>query len=771
LADTAREKLASHLASSVECLTIAKFRQEQIQELEIDFTENDYSQKSKLMLFLATIYARVSDEKNYIFFEKCFNYFTEFRSFTLDDEILNSILEKIEPEIQKSVLYFHHVFNSMNLVDEHGTYFLWSDKLRSGNLPIKYPQGRSLIFWGFDFMSASQVDLIKSLAIRDDVYIPFSQDVFVRSNELDWIKWLAPSPDLVELLPAMEQDFSPIKYLEFELGNMAKTMKSHFGNSQPNMNIYLLERELGLEDISEIPFSLVHYKTKVDIFEIALNEIFQEILTINHTFSFEVLCKQLTGMKSAAVDTQNFRKLKVIQSFFENLNYWNGLSEENIVLGEFELKTIYEATKLNLPRIYGINQNIANINILSKKDILNEVPNGINVVCAKQAYGPLKNSDSLLNKEVEQILATIGPVKRAELEYLLFKQKLKEVLCTENSILFIENKLADHDLGWSEIFKDFSFSEIQTNLNVETNSGYQFNLPRSIVRMEKISYSRLQSYIDCPRKYYHQYVEKLAKNIIVNNTFSPSQLGTLEHKVIEKHFKQFSSFNEKNYHEFLITCVDEFLKSESLNVDLALYQGIIAEITDYTRAIIENLYTLQSHFNLSYTFEKKIQDSGDKRYTGSIDFFAQGPVQFLIDFKRSAASIPSNAEILDLRKIQLWHYLLRMQGSDEFNSEKPFVIGYVNLSELSKSLLYTNISNEADLSLIAELLGVKKINSFSKEMQDVFKEFTVYETTLIQKIESDLFYEIKPVNKSVCMYCDLNVVCPKRSSEDYYVRT
>ena len=76
----------------------------------------------------------------------------------------------------------------MEIVDEHKSYFLLSEKLRSSNVPVDYPTERNLVFYGFDFLSASQVDLFKSLALRDDVHIPIYKTVFEKDNNISLIQ-------------------------------------------------------------------------------------------------------------------------------------------------------------------------------------------------------------------------------------------------------------------------------------------------------------------------------------------------------------------------------------------------------------------------------------------------------------------------------------------------------------------------------------------------------------------------------------------------------
>ena len=103
--------------------------------------------------------------------------------------MLEAVLENYDEHLASGVLWLHRFMNELDLIDEHRSYFLLAETLRQGDLPVEYIVDKKLIFYGFDFMTASQVDLLKALALRDEVVIPFYSEAYKQTNNFDWINW------------------------------------------------------------------------------------------------------------------------------------------------------------------------------------------------------------------------------------------------------------------------------------------------------------------------------------------------------------------------------------------------------------------------------------------------------------------------------------------------------------------------------------------------------------------------------------------------------
>src|SRR5690606_10932440 len=69
-------------------------------------------------------------------------------------------------------------------------YYELSERLRFGKLSLDYLTERKIVFWGFDFFSPLQLDMIKALAIRDEIYLGLYEKVYTEAYSVDWVAWL-----------------------------------------------------------------------------------------------------------------------------------------------------------------------------------------------------------------------------------------------------------------------------------------------------------------------------------------------------------------------------------------------------------------------------------------------------------------------------------------------------------------------------------------------------------------------------------------------------
>ena len=87
------------------------------------------------------------------------------------------------------------------------------------------------------------------------------------------------------------------------------------------------------------------------------------------------------------------------------------------------------------------------------------------------------------------------------------------------------------------MIKGLSFNDKALSLNITRSRSY-FNPEPTEYHLKSISASKLQTYIDCPRKFYYQNVERVFPKLIFEQKLTPIDLGRIEHEVIEKYFEQ-----------------------------------------------------------------------------------------------------------------------------------------------------------------------------------------------------------------------------------------
>ena len=225
MADLVRGKFAD-LGTEAESITISKFIKNELNSLEIDEILENYKGKSELTLLLGAIWKKIGKNPDPVQFNKAFNLLTEFRSFSLSEQVLETVLDQYDSGLKESVLWLHRFLEQLEIVDEHKSYFLLSEKLRTSDLNPSYPQDRQIVFYGFDFMAASQIDMLKSLALRNDVHIPIYKDVLKKSQNIDWINWFDEhNLEIIDISEKLESQ-SELETSFFPKGYFSKALKN-----------------------------------------------------------------------------------------------------------------------------------------------------------------------------------------------------------------------------------------------------------------------------------------------------------------------------------------------------------------------------------------------------------------------------------------------------------------------------------------------------------------------------------------------------------------
>src|SRR5690606_17223007 len=86
----------------------------------------------------------------------------------------------------------------------------------------------------------------------------------------------------------------------------------------------------------------------------------------------------------------------------------------------------------------------------------------------------------------------------------------------------------------------------------------------SLRPLQKISATKLQSYLDCPRQYFYKYVDPKLPYQEFEHHLLPKDLGILEHRIIERYCKMHHNFDEVVHQCFSQQQWDLFLKEKNL---------------------------------------------------------------------------------------------------------------------------------------------------------------------------------------------------------------
>lgn len=676
--------------------------------------------KSELMLRFSSAWRNYFPDSSELLFYNAFELFTELRSFSLDLGVIQNLIEGLDTELQKSILIFWAVLDAEKLIDEHLAYELKkNDKL----------QNQSLLFFGFKHLSAIQIDLLKHLANFNEVFLFFPKEVKEKAISSDWINWLDTSE--VKFIPSNAK--SKLKIINYSSGKLNSYL-IQYAKQKESASICLLGNEDYLAT-QEVLIDEIFFKDKVDIFRIEFNQIFSHLKKqkLSTTTDLIAFCH---GEIKKSIEIQNFKMIKVYQLINESLELYSMYSNN---LDSFAIGLIKQVVELNLPRNFLIpilpNPESFILNLDDLKFVSKDQK--IILVMSKNA-SPFARNESSYNSLLVDKLKVIGPMKRGSLDIALNMFELRHLFNTSEVHLFLEDGMMETDAGVREICKGFEieFLDLSPNFSPKVLQDIiieDIKSTASIVRKNSTSASRLQTYYDCPRKYYANYVAKLDVKLDSRSGLGSDDKGILEHLIIGKYFKSHQQITSFDLEELCRNELDNYIKNKQMLLSKKQFNETLYELVEYTANGLIYLYDLQKrNINTEILFEFELP-ANQYNLIGSIDCLIneEGNIK-IIDFKRSDAAIGSKQGLLDFEKLQLWLYGLAI--SEKFNVSK---IGYLNISEANALL-------EVDFTI-----GKENFIEVFLKVESSFK--------------NDMVFKPNPRNPNVCEFCTLKYVCPKGS--------
>ena len=207
---------------------------------------------------------------------------------------------------------------------------------------------RTLVFYCFYFLTASQVDLLKSLSLRDDILIPIYKDVYEESIGTDWINWF-DQHNLEEVdLSVQYEKVIDIDTLHFPKGYLSKVLTE----IEIKNEVVLATKALTRECIQEIPLPDKKFKTSVDLFSSEYNNMIGELDKVtNESLNILDLKQELSKSLKQAAEEYNFRRLKCYSLFYKKLEKWEEIVEEGSLFDEYSLKLLDISTSLDLTTV------------------------------------------------------------------------------------------------------------------------------------------------------------------------------------------------------------------------------------------------------------------------------------------------------------------------------------------------------------------------------------------------------------------------------------
>lgn len=745
------------LGKSVSSITISKFMKDELNELLPDDVLENYKGKSEILFLLGAVWKNLHNEDDYIAFKRAFNILTEFRSYSVEESVLETVLENYDEELAHGVLWLNRFMENLSIVDEHKSYFLLAEILRAGDLPPSYKSEKNIVFYGFDFLTASQIDLLKALGLRSTIIIPFFKDVYEKSVAVDWVNWFDEHNLKILDIVQDKQIVKDYKILEFAKNYLATELDS-FEDLGTVDSIVLANRGLTREVVQEVPLANFHYKVSIDIFSEKFEQIKNSIYLFVKNKSVETINLQaeVKNILDLSIKENDFRAIKVVLLLLKKLNDWDDLSEKHKIINSYDLEIIFESLFLDLPRtnLTTLDSRSTEKKIMSLMD-LDSIKKQKVIWAMSSDHSGFMGVGGNFSDSVEKYLGAIGPIRRADLDLLIAQSRFNEFLEDNDVVFMIQKGLLKEKAQLSKIFEGLSL--------VPSENKLQMNQTKKVIsldkRKEEISYlsaSRLQKYKDCPLKYYVSYIEKIEPRVKLPSQIDVLELGSMEHKIIEEYFKATSGWDESSYE----LTVNNIFQQKVGSQNIVMSEKILVELFSYTKQTIQNLVLIKEKLNLDYYFEHSFNSNPyGVGFTGSIDLYAKNEnLNLIIDFKRSDRLFNSYTKMEERESIQLWFYFSRLKELGKIDVTKSNLLGYINLSDFSTSRLLTN--DKFLEKHLKDLLGIPYIKCL-EDFDELVEEYQESEKLLIERLQIDNEFKAKPFNKSVCDFCSIKNVCER----------
>lgn len=755
-------------------LTINKF-------MRNDFVSNtsgpEYSilRKSEILLHFGTIYKMYQPQGTFEDLLNLYNIFSELRGVCVEWQLIEQILTGTSEEDKKILGVFWNYLSMQNILDEHGTYSVLGAIYKGLDENAYLLKNRRLVFLGFKHFSGTQIDMLKSLAIHNDVYIPIPDLVLQNASALDWPSWL----ELCHAVNNQEevQKIEP-NVIRFPKGGLRRAL-DQFLDSSGISGIIIANRSTGMSEFSELSRKEIFFKSPLDLFEDKVCELkdtiienFSELerggnIPSARVYEFIQIRANLEIAKS--FENKDARMLKTISTLMKNMNNWRNLSASNDNISLYDLLLLTHTLSLDLPRnfLIPLTSKEKPIEVVAIQGIESYLPGRPQALLVSSKYSEIIGGQSRFPEELMQKLATLGPIHRPELEYYYWKFWINSFISQDVNVLFLEDEIEKESSFWDEILTNLGNKNFK-KMGYQIKNKQCVDVLKSNSLSEKISMSlsatKLQAFMDCPRKFFFSYIENLQQNILPDSYLLPYELGNIEHEIVQKYLMRFSSFDVENFEEIFEMTLTAFRKKREIKEQRHSLSRQLLEVRDLAESgIIELLKLTRIAPSVKFKFEVPFSTSvEDAILKGSIDCVVEiGDRRLILDFKRSASSIPSKTSFLNYFKVQLWCYARHLGiAADQIDC-----VGYLNLDSPSDSLIF--VTNEEMMSSLKNLdfVASSKIYTLPNELSMMLKEYSLIENELVKKIIYSKQFPARSVDQRTCQYCHVSALCQKENAD------
>ena len=752
-ADGLRERLIN-FPGSHDVITIAKFTGHLVQFLWEGREKPSVKRKSELLLVFGILKNKYFPSLGYEQFTQAYNLFSDLRSFTLDEEALSGVLEEQTEEIRGAVQLFWKLLELTGYLDEHGTYQKITEALRSSEEIEAFRKIH--VFWGFQHLNGQQVDLLKALSIRYDVIIPFPLSLKEKLKHSDWPSWLKDAGVKEVTLPAIES-YPKARWVPVNSRELATNLKALL---QEHDQIILGVSKLSPLHLDLVPSLRVSYKIPHQLLQSEIIELYEKLKEVYREPSDLLNLDQF--LLKLRAQGPKLKMLKTVELYQDAVQAIKELTDENIVVDAFFLKLLNEVVTLNQPRTSYIPITAKELTIdLKDMSSLEDVKRDRRVILGiDDRFEEIQSLGQNYTETIQKALSSLGPLKRNELELHFKRWEFTDLFSQAEVIVLMSESTLKHSLVWKKLFQNIELEkEGAPNISGSKTIRDHFQDIPKVHFSGSFSASKFQSYLDCPRKFYFNYVDKIFPMITLENDFDPMTSGTISHELIEVFHKR--NLDIEALPKLVQETMDEYILKNKLTLPKEVYlkHQIVFNHRSYNG--IQFLKDLETALNekIEWKMEQAFSINENYKLTGKIDCLGVSENSIiLIDFKSTASAASTNTEILDMDSLQLWTYARAASALVGDFSKKNVVLGYVSLDKPSDSNLLIT-----DEGLFASLKANKfcKFKLLEEPFSEKFKEAQEKMDALVTTIQEERRFLARPRKSTTCRFCELSKICVK----------
>lgn len=762
--DALRANLQATLKTQVSVITMAKFLSELVALCPDKSLSDKVKRKADLLLIFGALRSKYAPDLSFEEFTLAYNIFSEIRSFSLDLVAIESVLAEYDEKIRKAILLFWQLLESLDFLDEHALTQSLSESLRGHD--FYEGQQKNFIFWGFSHLNGQQIDLLKALSIRHQVIVPLPAQVQTELRRSDWPSWLMDHKVHESVVGVKKQEI--LVHRQFiNTRTTAAAMKS-WVEKYPGQKVQILigVNKLTPNDLHLIPLTNFVCKVPID-WTLMERASFHEWLVL-HLNDYQTTVELKNWLNEKAKTERRPKELKVIQLYQEALKKLEALSDEAWDVNEFFLNVLHDVTGLNAPRLSTVplvtEEALVQIFDLSQIDqIQSDLP--LMIVLDERFDEPL-SLQPLYSEKIEKELISIGPIKRPEFELHIKRSEFLRLMSGETSV-YLPAELLKHQLIWKRFFESVSWRDGEKESQIRETSlkdALKKYIQKSVEEGFSFSASKIQNYIDCPQKFYFQYLDKIFPRLTLKQDIDQMDAGLFVHHMIELYLEQKSEVDETLLWGLVKRELDLLQKKNELTLSKEIVHQRSIQYYHRTLNGLSFLEQLAQTLGIHPQWEIESSFHWDKpsKLTGQIDCcYVSDDILIVLDFKSSSASASNFTEVKKLESLQLWIYLLEM--SRRLNKKIPsqIIMGYVVLESPADSRLL--VWGEDAYEKI-KLQKFSKVQLVDVTIEAELERAQVHLEKTIQLMKEEKQFLALPRKKTICTFCELNTFCLKGNS-------